>query len=122
MGSLTYDSKLTVEFDDRVLLHLQAVISSKLRRNESFFFSWKSINDVGDGRTSIWLNATIPLAFAYETSQPTMINRDWVEALAVSANSPAGLRIIDEPMPALDDIAAHRTPIRGRPRTPVGVA
>jgi hypothetical protein len=32
MGTLTYDSKLAVSLDDRVLAHLQVVIWSKLRR------------------------------------------------------------------------------------------
>ena len=36
MGKLTYDSTLTVDFDDRVLAHLQLVIGAKLRRAESF--------------------------------------------------------------------------------------
>jgi len=41
MGKLTYDSTLTVDFDDRVLAHLQLVIGAKLRRAESFYFSWR---------------------------------------------------------------------------------
>ena len=39
MGTLTYDSKLAVSFDDRILAHLQVVIGNKLRRGEPFFFT-----------------------------------------------------------------------------------
>ena len=35
MGKLTYDSTMTVDFDDRVLAHLQLVIGAKLRRAET---------------------------------------------------------------------------------------
>ncbi|KFF58097.1 ATP-dependent DNA ligase, partial [Cryobacterium sp. MLB-32] len=41
MGKLTYDSSLTADFDDRVLAHIQLVIGTKLRRGESFYFSWR---------------------------------------------------------------------------------
>ena len=63
MGKLTYDSTLTVDFDDRVLAHLQLVIGAKLRRHESFYFSWRDDPAVGDGRSTLWLHPTIPLYF-----------------------------------------------------------
>ena len=53
MGKLTYDSTLTVDFDDRVLAHLQLVIGAKLRRAESFYFSWRDDPAVGDGRSAL---------------------------------------------------------------------
>ena len=40
MGTLTYDSKLSASFDDRVLAHLQIVIWAKIRRGEPFSFTW----------------------------------------------------------------------------------
>ena len=40
MGTLTYDSTITAEFDDRTLTHLQVVIWSKLRRGEHFAFTF----------------------------------------------------------------------------------
>jgi hypothetical protein len=40
MGSLLYgNSGTAVEFEDRALIHLQIVITNKLRRRESFLFS-----------------------------------------------------------------------------------
>ncbi|SMQ74980.1 hypothetical protein [Agreia sp. VKM Ac-1783] len=42
MGKLIYgDAEIEIEFDDRALTHVQLVLGSKLRRGESFFFSWK---------------------------------------------------------------------------------
>jgi hypothetical protein len=39
MGKLTYGSTNTVEFDDRLLTHLQIVIGMKIRNGQSFYFS-----------------------------------------------------------------------------------
>lgn len=97
MGTLSYDVVLNADFDDRILAHLQIVIGAKLRRGESFFFSWKDDNRSGDGRTSIWLQPTIPLSFKYFGSRLPSINRLWIEALMMTANSPNGLHIAAEP-------------------------
>lgn len=63
MGKLTYDSHLTVEFDDRLLAHLQVVIGMKLRRGESFYFSWRDDPKAGDGRSTIWIQDSVPLYY-----------------------------------------------------------
>ena len=97
MGRIIYDSSYTVDFEDRLLAHLQIVIATKLRRGESFMFSWKDDRDVGDGRTTIWLDRAVPLVIRYSGSRPPSINREWVEALTQAAGSPAGLRIVPEP-------------------------
>jgi hypothetical protein len=97
MGKLTYDSTVVVDFDDRLLAHLQLVIATKLRRGESFAFSWRDDGAVGDGRTTIWLNPALPLVFKYYGGHAPVINRLWVEALLQTANSSAGLHIVPEP-------------------------
>lgn len=104
MGKMTYDSALTVEFDDRVLAHLQLVIGAKLRRGESFWFAWKDEASNGDGRTMLWVTPTISMAFKFYGSRPPTINRAWIEALMLTANSPAGLHVVAEPA---DTPAAH---------------
>ena len=38
---LVYHSTTTLMIDDRVLAHLQVVIINKLRRRESFTFTWR---------------------------------------------------------------------------------
>jgi hypothetical protein len=90
MGSLTYD-RVTVEFDDRILAHLQIVIVQKLRRGESFLLSWRNAAEVGDGRSSAWLHPAIPLYFKFAGGQPPTINPIWLAQLTRSANSSQGL-------------------------------
>ena len=98
MGKILYgDSGIEVIFDDRAMAHLQLVIGAKLRRGESFFFSWKDDVSVGDGRSSIWLSNSIPLYFRYSGSKPVTINREWLEILTMSANSTVGLQFTSEP-------------------------
>lgn len=98
MGKILYgDSGIEVIFDDRAMAHLQLVIGAKLRRGESFFFSWKDDVSVGDGRSSIWLSSAIPLYFRYSGSKPVSINREWLEVLTLSANSTVGLQFSAEP-------------------------
>jgi hypothetical protein len=103
VGKFTYDSTLTVDFDDRVLAHLQLVIGAKLRRNEAFYFSWKDDNQVGDGHSTLWIHPTIPLYFKFHGSRQAAINRSWIDALMLTANSPGGLHIIPEPNEARRD-------------------
>jgi len=98
MGKILYgDSGIEVVFDDRAMAHLQLVIGAKLRRGESFFFSWKDDASVGDGRSSIWVSSSIPLYFRYSGSKPVTINREWLEILTLSANSTVGLQFSGEP-------------------------
>ncbi|TFB67433.1 MULTISPECIES: ATP-dependent DNA ligase [Cryobacterium] len=99
MGKLTYDSSITVDFDDRVLAHIQLVIGAKLRRGESFYFSWRDDPLVGGGRSTVWMHPGISLAYKYFGSKTPTLNRDWVEALSLSANSATGLQIVAEPPP-----------------------
>lgn len=95
MGSLIYDSAV-IEFDDRLLLHLQIVIVNKLRRHESFAMSWRDSPEIGDGRSTIWLDPSIPLYFKFSGSRTPSVNRDWIETLAESASSSNGLVVTDE--------------------------
>ena len=97
MGTLTYDSTLSADFDDRTLAHLQIVMGAKLRRNEAFYFSWKDDASIGNGRSVIWMHPTIPVAFKFFGSRPPSINRSWIDELMLLANTPAGLHLIAEP-------------------------
>lgn len=98
MGKLTYDSTLTVDFDDRILAHIQLVIGAKLRRGESFYFSWRDDPLTGGGRSTVWLHPSISLAYKYFGSKVPTLNRDWIEALSLSANSASGLQLVSEPV------------------------
>jgi hypothetical protein len=101
MGTLTYDSTLAADFDDRTLAHLQMVIGAKLRRNEAFYFSWKDDAAIGHGRSVIWIHPTIPLTFKFFGSRSPSINRGWIDELMLCANSPGGLHITPEPAPVV---------------------
>jgi hypothetical protein len=115
MGSLEYANGRgdVIKFDDRTLAHLQFVIGAKLRLRQSFFFSWMDSPNDGGGRSSIWLDATIPLAFSYASSARQKINREWLELLITSANSTIGLQLIAEPH-ELDEVQEPVVPIERR--------
>ncbi|RZL69137.1 MAG: ATP-dependent DNA ligase [Rhodococcus sp. (in: high G+C Gram-positive bacteria)] len=106
MGKFTYSMGTKVDFDDRVLAHLQVVISNKLRRGESFLFTWRDDASLGDGRTSVWLNPNLAMSFKYFGSRPPVLNRSWVEALAITANSTTGLYVVPEPAGVVSETSA----------------
>ena len=97
MGKFIYEGSQKTEVEDRALLHLQLVITAKLRRGEPFPFSWREDVSVGGGRTTVWLHPGSSLVFKYYGSRQPSINRAWTEALAYTANSPGGLYVTPEP-------------------------
>jgi hypothetical protein len=98
MGKFHYGGSVRVEFEDRVLAHLQAVIGMKLRRNEAFSFTWRDGMDVGGGRTAVWLHSRAALVFTFHGSRTPRLNRTWLDALMQTANSPSGLHLVPEPV------------------------
>ena len=80
-----------------MLAHLQLVVGAKLRRREGFFFSWRDDPALGDGRSSIWLETSIPLYFRFSSPERHQINREWLEELSLSANNAQGLFLTTEP-------------------------
>ena len=107
MGHLVYgDGSYEVAVDDRALAHLQIVIGAKLRRQESFFFSWED-DDHSGGHSSIWLNPFIPLRFSFEAGEAIQINREWLEILTLAANSTGVLRFVAEAAEPLEVAAAN---------------
>lgn len=96
MGVLVYGGQKAIEFDDRLLAHLEIVIVSKLRRHEGFLLSWKDDAGPDSGRVAIWLDPAIPLVFNYEQI-PGEINRAWLESLIAASNSTRGIIVSEEP-------------------------
>lgn len=93
MGYLHYGENLSIGFGDRELTHLRTVILGKFNLQESLAFSW-----VADGsQHSIWLHPGIPLHFEFDSEVTPEINGAWVEQLLAHANSPTGLRLVEEP-------------------------
>jgi hypothetical protein len=105
MGKFLYGPNVKVDFDDRLLAHLQIVIGTKIRRGESFHFSWRDDPSIGDGRTVIWIHPHAQITYKFYGGRPPSINRAWIEQLTVMANSAAGLHITPEPpdQPTIDE-------------------
>lgn len=96
MGRLIYNSTTQVSIDDRILAHLQIVIGAKLRRGESFYFSWKDPDRPIEHET-LWLTPNTSLHYKYHESRLPTINRAWVVALAATSNAGGGLHLVAEP-------------------------
>ncbi|SDG38142.1 hypothetical protein SAMN04489810_0142 [Microbacterium pygmaeum] len=95
MGTIYYGGSATpIHIDDRALAHLKVVISTKLRRSESFTVSWRHPEDQPRGRSTIWLHPSIPLRFVFDDPEPAELSREWIEELANSANSSGGITLI----------------------------
>ncbi|MEX0153896.1 ATP-dependent DNA ligase [Microbacterium sp. LMI1-1-1.1] len=97
MGKFIVETLVRVEFEDRLLSHLERVITTKLRRNESFTFSWKDDISIGGGRTTIWLHPNSNILYKFHGSRTPHINRAWVQALTLTAAGPQGLHVVPEP-------------------------
>ncbi|MDF2664359.1 MAG: hypothetical protein K0R81_209 [Microbacterium sp.] len=102
MGTIIYGSSTTVHIEDRALAHLKVVISTKLRRGESFTLSWRHPDEEPRGRSTLWLHPAIPLRFVFDDAEPTRLSREWIERLSESANSSGGIMLVAE------DIAPSR--------------
>ena len=100
MGQLFYgDTEQPIHIPDRLLAHLRAVITTKLRRSESFTLSWRHADDDPEGRSTIWLHCSIPLRFVFTSVEPEQLDPELLRELARSANTSAGLAIDLEPAP-----------------------
>jgi hypothetical protein len=97
MGKFTFENTIKAEFEDRLLAHLQQVITSKLRRDECFLFTWKEDISVGGGRTSVWVHRGANLVFKFHGGRTPAINPAWLQALTYTANGPHGLYVVPEP-------------------------
>jgi len=99
VGILRYDGR-EFEMDDRILMHLQVVISTKLRRKEDFFLTWSVPREQGSGRHAIWIDNGVPIHFFYSGSRDVAINREWLESLIASAGRASGLLLTNELTPS----------------------
>ncbi|MET0673208.1 MAG: hypothetical protein ABWY37_06925 [Microbacterium pygmaeum] len=105
MGQLIYGMVPAIEVDDWGLAHLQAVMLTKLRRDESFGFSWEARTDLpADAaparrgqRGTIWISRGSSLYFSYDGPRGGPLNARWLTALAESASSSNTFRLVAEP-------------------------
>jgi len=106
MGTLHYGgSDDYIHIEDRALAHLKLVITTKLRRHESFTLSWKH-PDSPIGRSTIWIHPSIPLRFTFDTVEAAELNPRWVQDLMETANSTGGIAPIYEVLEAAEESAA----------------
>ena len=92
MGSMAHGN-ISVDFEDRLLTHLQIVIVQRFRRNESLLMSWLDAAAVGDGRSALWLTPTLPVYFKFAGSRVPTIDEQWLQRLTESAASSTGLLV-----------------------------
>ncbi|ASD22806.1 ATP-dependent DNA ligase [Cryobacterium sp. LW097] len=97
MGHLVYDSSLRIDFNDRMLAHLQVAFAVKLHSNESFQFSWRQDRDGDGGRGSIWIHPHISILYRFTDRLKPTLNPRWIEALVRSADTPEGMSALPEP-------------------------
>lgn len=98
MGTLYYgDSRFAIPVEDRALAHIKVVIVNKLRRGESFTFSWGKTRSEGHGRSTVWIAPSLSLHFEFDGSKAPTLNRRWLEELSLVASSGTGLVILEEP-------------------------
>jgi hypothetical protein len=96
MGHLHYGTRPEIiTFDDRLLWHIKLVILAKLRRRESFSFSWRRADD--NGLDCVWLHPHCDLVFKFDSDSEPEVNHSWLEALMHSANTTGGMHVIPEP-------------------------
>jgi hypothetical protein len=99
MGALYYGNE-PIEISDRLLAHVKMVVTTKLRRNERFTLSWVSPPGSGGGRTTLWLDPSIPLRFLFDSEEAEALDPELLRELANAANTVRGIVIESEPVGA----------------------
>jgi len=96
MGRLIYGARgMHIEVEDRLLAHLQAVVISKVRRNEGFVLSWTESSAEGSGRRSIWIHPYLELVFEYRGSKRPEIDAKMADEMMGRAGTNAGLDLAE---------------------------
>ncbi|MET0672310.1 MAG: hypothetical protein ABWY37_02340 [Microbacterium pygmaeum] len=114
MGQLIYGFGPAIEIDDWGLRHLELVMLTKLRRDESFRFHWDEEPGVaGDLEKpgchgTLWLSKGSQLYFSYDGALDRPLNGQWLTVLINAANGNQGLRLLPEPSanPAASSMAS----------------
>jgi hypothetical protein len=97
MAELAYGAEGTpIYMPEHLLAHVKLVVTTKLRRRESFMMSWRHAD--GSGRSSVWLEPSIPPRFTFDSVDEPRIDHAQLARLAAEASSNAGLML------ELDDI------------------
>lgn len=121
MGKLFYGATdRPIEIDDRTLAHLAVVVSTKLRRSESFTLTYAHAPEDGSGRSTIWLQPAIPLRFAFDSAESFKLDPQMLQDMATDAATTRGLHL-PGPATAAVDSAATSTSAPATKDTPVPI-
>ena len=121
MGMLYYGSATSpIHIDDVLLAHLKVVMATKLRRGESFTMTWRHDEASQPGRTTLWIEPSIPLRFTFDSADPCTLDPRLVRDLAddVARTGTLTLPALWTPTPEMARASRHAAPLR-RPRSPV---
>ncbi|MEH3088146.1 MAG: hypothetical protein PGN24_00660 [Microbacterium arborescens] len=92
MGHLFYgNASDSIEIPDRLLAHIKVLAATKLRRSESFTLTWKHLDDVSAGRSTIWMQPSIPLRFVFDSAESEKLDSSLLTEMARAASSSTGL-------------------------------
>ena len=67
--------------------------ATKLRRGESFTLSWRHPDEAPAGRSTLWVNPSIPLRFVFSNPDGEILDPELLKRFAADANSTGGLTI-----------------------------
>jgi hypothetical protein len=96
MGTLFYGAdRLPIRLDDRVLAHLKAVATAKMRRGEGFLISWTDSAEVGHGRSSVWVHSGVDLHYKFDGNTPPQLDTELLEELNVESIQARGIELVD---------------------------
>lgn len=84
------------EIEDRALAHVKVAASAKLRRKETFLINWTRPPSDGSGRATLLISPNTPLIFRFASSTTLELNKAWVQALLLLANTAQGMHILSE--------------------------
>lgn len=108
MAKLFYGTSVEpIVVDDRLLAHVKVVVATKLRRGESFTLSWTHAPEEAGGRSTIWLQPSIPLRFVFDSEQQETLDQSLLQRMANDASSSRGLSL-DVPADAVAETAGSR--------------
>ncbi|MBD7957763.1 hypothetical protein H9651_08940 [Microbacterium sp. Sa4CUA7] len=120
MGMLYYGSATTpIHIEDEMLAHLKVVMATKLRRGESFTVTWRHDEHSPAGRTTLWIEPSIPLRFTFDSADPCVLDPALLRDLAdeVSRGGSLTLPPLWTPVAASTSTGRHAAASR-RPRVP----
>lgn len=116
MAKLYYGSDTApVTLPDRLLGYIKVITATKLRRGESFTLTWSGAEGE-NGRSTIWLQPSIPLRFVFGSAEPEQLSGEYLRSLADQSNSATGLNVDVRTWEAAEESA--RTPARSTVAAP----